>query len=119
MNQTKPTRNPHLLAVQSQFSLIFSGFFGEHRENPTSRCFQGFPSHRSLQDDETFEHGIALTRALKENIFAVIVAVELRLSVSWTAWTAWLTVGRPGGLGDSAAIFRETTGELMTSPDTK
>ena len=117
MNQTKPTRNPHLLAVKSQFSLIFSGFFWEHRvstQHPGAK--PSHLSHPSLEDDETFEHGIALTRALKENIFAVIVAVELRLSVSWTAWT----VGRPGGLGDlGPAIFRETTGELMTSPDTK
>jgi len=115
MNQTKPTRNPHLLAVQSQLSPIFPGFFlGNTVFQPNIQVpNQAIPS---LEDDETFEHGIALTRALKENIFAVIVAVELRLSVSWTAVR---TVVRPGGLGDSAAIFRETTGELMTSPDTK
>lgn len=43
---------------------------------------------KPIKDDERLAHGIALTRALKENIFAVIVGIECnipatRLELFW------------------------------------
>ena len=34
---------------------------------------------KPIKDDERLAHGIALTRALKENIFAVIVGIECNI----------------------------------------